>query len=226
MYSMIFFSIKTFQIIFQNHCLNDEQLREPTYAQAIEKKFGSLLEKITLKGKTEMRYKGDLEGLFSLFVIRNFTSSHLTLNGESMKIAKEFWTINEYSFTCSDGIVNNNCFEPFSSIPIFFESDDEYLGEVLNEKEFKCRNLDLLGHYTKKETAIEYILPKSRLLLNELSKSNDPFETKKRLAQYIQPIKYNSCIEKFGNDMTMNIRLRSSFDKVFSRVKYVSFFPV
>ncbi|HBL74153.1 MAG TPA: hypothetical protein DD458_02890, partial [Prolixibacteraceae bacterium] len=100
----------------------------------------------------------------------------------------------------------------------FYWKDDPYISGILGKNTFRYRELDLLGHYTKMETAIEHILPLKKLLINKLCLSNDPVESKKSVSEFI---KTNSS--KWEEFIENNHEENSLYKFYQNSVRYISF---
>lgn len=124
-----------------------------------------------------LKYDGDINGEFNLFVVWHVFRP---TEGDS----KSYYIIDKYPLSCKDGRVESDFYDPKSGDEKYYEQDDDFVLQVLKKKNFVYREIEPLAHYTKKETLIEHILPKNRLLLNELHKTNDPVESKKSLSKY------------------------------------------
>lgn len=147
MQSKVFFPIKTLNIILEDDRLKEEQFLSGNINQLFKERFGFLIESINLNIKEEvLKYDGFLNNHFTLFVVRKFSSTGMTYGESAESFCKEFCTIHEYPFQCSNGLVPENCSGGYNSAPRFFEINDGYVYEVLQKNDFKSRKVELLGH--------------------------------------------------------------------------------
>jgi len=172
-----------------------------------------------------IKYDGDINSNFRLFVVSHLSSPITSTCDKAEGFIQEFYTINEGNCSCTNGIVRGDIFGKSNQVKKY-EIGNSYLREVLQKKDFKYREIDLLAHYAKMETVIEFILPQKELLINELYKTNDPIESKNSFDQCFGAI--DASIDKNGESLVAQIfslvRKRSSLKKDYKKkVRSISF---
>ncbi|HKI90060.1 MAG TPA: DUF2971 domain-containing protein [Draconibacterium sp.] len=108
---------------------------------------------------------------------------------------------------------NEMGFYPYNSPEFILEEKYYYPKDLDVFKKVKIRKRKLVCHYTKRETAIEKILPNKTLRFNEIKNSNDPWEYKKN----ILPISNNESDIFDAIGKSTQIQFNSQ------RAKYISF---
>lgn len=180
----------------------------------------------TLELKEEfIKYEGDINTIFKLFFVNHFMSSIKANCYQIETYIQEFYTINEDDYSCTNGLVQISLSGKNNQM-IQYEIGNSYLNEVLHKNDFKYREIDILAHYAKMETVIEYILPQNKLLINELYKTNDPVESKNSFDQCFGAI--DASIAKNGESLVAQIfsmfRRSSSLKKDYKKmIRSISF---
>lgn len=222
MQSKVFFCKETFKNITEKDRLDAKRFEsEGDMYLPFEKKFGFFIKTIQLEIKAEViKLDGNIHNNFTLYVVRHFSSWGQTKADKDF--IKEFYTIKEFSYSCTDGLIGGSCSKQIILDKIFYEIHDKYVQKVLKKKDFNKRDIEPLAHYTKMETAIEDILPKkkNRLLLKELCKTNDPVESKKSFNEFIALDENQDLILEYLNKKEKGFLLKKDFERM---VKSISF---
>jgi Protein of unknown function (DUF2971) len=219
MRSKIFFYKETFKDITERDGLDAKRFEfDGDMYFPFKKKFGFFIKTIQLEFKEEevIKLDGNIHNNFTLYVVRHFSTSGQTNAGKNF--IKEFYTIKEFSFSCTDGLAALK--PPIVLDRIFYEIHDKYVQRVLKKKDFNYREIVSLAHYAMMETAIEHILPQNKLWLNELYKTNDPVESKKSFYKFIIINENKDLLDEYIKQKGYIFSLKDDFEKM---VKSISF---
>lgn len=167
--------------------------------------------------KEYAKYQKNSATSFNIYVVRLYSLIGYNIKGKKKTI--QFYNVGEFPLKIGqDYSFIETSFDGSCRSVNLLKFDDPYIPEILKMKNFRYRKLDLLGHYTKRETAIEYILPSKRLLINNLWLSNDPVESKKYIGEFI-----DTKITTFNDIIKDNHQQFESTKFYQNFIRYISF---
>ncbi len=123
------------------------------------------------------KYEGDLNCCFSLWILGWYRITGKKVATKEETFTETFVYHKYFQLKNDSGFVISRNGLPCDSGSIK-RPDDPELTSIYKKSNLKFRKMKLVGHYTKMETVLEYILPDNKLLINTFEDSNDPLENR------------------------------------------------